>query len=65
MSAANCTKGKRVHDWVERSHPQSLACRGVAKCRMRFVVFGAGAIGGVVGARLFQHGADVTLIARG
>ncbi len=32
---------------------------------MRFVVFGAGAIGGLVGARLFQHGSDVTLIARG
>jgi 2-dehydropantoate 2-reductase len=32
---------------------------------MRFVVFGAGAIGGLVGARLFQNGADVTLIARG
>ena len=32
---------------------------------MRFVVYGAGAIGGVVGARLFQHGHDVALIARG
>jgi 2-dehydropantoate 2-reductase len=32
---------------------------------MRYVVFGAGAIGGLVGARLFQQGADVTLIARG
>ncbi|MFZ0089045.1 MAG: 2-dehydropantoate 2-reductase [Solirubrobacteraceae bacterium] len=32
---------------------------------MRFVVFGAGAIGGVVGARLHQSGYDVTLIARG
>ena len=32
---------------------------------MRFVVFGAGAIGGVVGARLHQAGFDVTLIARG
>jgi len=32
---------------------------------MRFVVFGAGAIGGAVGARLFQTGNDVTLIARG
>ncbi len=32
---------------------------------MRFVVYGAGAIGGVVGGRLFQHGHDVTLIARG
>jgi 2-dehydropantoate 2-reductase len=32
---------------------------------VRFVVYGAGAIGGVVGGRLFEHGHDVTLIARG
>jgi 2-dehydropantoate 2-reductase len=32
---------------------------------MRFVVYGAGAIGGVVGARLFQQGHEVVLIARG
>lgn len=32
---------------------------------MRFVIFGAGAIGGVVGARLHQSGHPVTLIARG
>ena len=32
---------------------------------MRYVVLGAGAIGGVVGGRLFQAGCDVTLIARG
>jgi 2-dehydropantoate 2-reductase len=32
---------------------------------MRFVVVGAGAIGGSVGARLFQSGYDVTLVARG
>ncbi|HLK44528.1 MAG TPA: 2-dehydropantoate 2-reductase N-terminal domain-containing protein, partial [Acidimicrobiales bacterium] len=32
---------------------------------MRFVIFGAGAIGGVLGGRLHQHGADVVLIARG
>ncbi len=32
---------------------------------MRFVVLGAGAIGGAVGARLFQRGFDVTLVARG
>jgi 2-dehydropantoate 2-reductase len=32
---------------------------------MRFVIFGAGAIGGVVGARLSQAGYDVCLIARG
>ena len=32
---------------------------------MRFVVLGAGAVGGVVGGRLFQHGHDVVLVARG
>ena len=32
---------------------------------VRFVVYGAGAIGGVLGARLAQHGHDVVLIARG
>jgi 2-dehydropantoate 2-reductase len=32
---------------------------------VRFVIFGAGAIGGTVGARLYQSGRDVTLIARG
>ena len=32
---------------------------------MRFVLYGAGAVGGVVGARLAQHGHDVALIARG
>jgi len=32
---------------------------------VRFVVMGAGAIGGAVGARLFQEGYDVTLVARG
>src|ERR1019366_3274518 len=32
---------------------------------MRFVIYGAGAIGGVVGARLHQGGFDVALIARG
>jgi 2-dehydropantoate 2-reductase len=31
----------------------------------RFVVYGAGAIGGVIGARLAQSGHDVVLIARG
>ena len=32
---------------------------------MRYIVYGAGAIGGVIGGRLFQHGRDVTFIARG
>ena len=32
---------------------------------MRYIIYGAGAIGGTIGARLFQHGHDVILIARG
>ena len=32
---------------------------------MRLVVFGAGAVGGVVGALLHRSGHDVVLIARG
>ncbi len=32
---------------------------------MRFVVFGAGAVGGVIAGRLFEHGHDVVAIARG
>jgi 2-dehydropantoate 2-reductase len=31
----------------------------------RYVVYGAGGIGGTIGGRLLQHGHDVTLIARG
>ena len=32
---------------------------------MRHIIYGAGAIGGSIGARLHQHGHDVVLIARG
>lgn len=32
---------------------------------MRYVIYGAGAVGGAIGARLFQRGQDVVLIARG
>ncbi len=32
---------------------------------MRIIIYGAGGIGGVIGAQLFQGGHDVTLIARG
>jgi 2-dehydropantoate 2-reductase len=32
---------------------------------MRFVIIGAGAVGGTIGARLFQSGHDVVLVARG
>lgn len=32
---------------------------------MRYIIYGAGAVGGVIGARLHQAGKDVILIARG
>ncbi len=32
---------------------------------MRTVVYGAGAVGGVIGGRLFEHGHEVVMIARG
>ena len=32
---------------------------------MRYVIYGAGAIGGAIGARLFQAGHDVVLVCRG
>lgn len=32
---------------------------------MRFIMLGAGGVGGVIGGRLFQHGYEVVLIARG
>jgi 2-dehydropantoate 2-reductase len=32
---------------------------------MRFLIYGAGAIGGTIGGRLFEAGHDVTLLARG
>src|SRR3954465_10163460 len=32
---------------------------------MRYVVYGAGAVGGVIGARLHRAGLPVTLVARG
>jgi 2-dehydropantoate 2-reductase len=38
---------------------------GTRRDARRFVVYGAGAVGGVVGGRMFQHGHDVVLVARG
>lgn len=32
---------------------------------MRYIIYGAGAVGGVIGARMFQGGNEVILIARG
>ena len=31
----------------------------------RYIIFGAGAVGGLIGAQLHRAGHDVTLIARG
>ncbi|MCZ6620078.1 MAG: hypothetical protein O7E57_18320, partial [Gammaproteobacteria bacterium] len=39
--------------------------RKVGEKHMRFVIYGAGGVGGTIGARLFQQGYDVQLIARG
>jgi len=57
--------GNGVGNRAMSGHRKSLAWRGMAEWVMRFVVFGAGAVGGLVGARLFQQGFDVTLVARG
>lgn len=32
---------------------------------MRYIIYGAGAVGGIIGAGLFEHGHEVVLIARG
>src|SRR3972149_11405646 len=32
---------------------------------VRYVIYGAGAVGGVIGAKLFMRGREVVLIARG
>jgi len=32
---------------------------------MRYVIYGSGGVGGVIGARLMQHGQEVVLVARG
>lgn len=50
------------HDRAGRSEPYGTTLYDAG---MPFVVFGAGAIGAVVGARLHQAGHRVTLVARG
>ena len=48
------------------SRPCRPRCRrSSGGATVRFVVYGAGAIGGVIGGRLAEHGHDVALIARG
>ena len=65
--------GDRPRGAVHDARPPARRGAGGAPARaqtgavvsMRFVIFGAGAIGGVVGARLHQAGHEVALIARG
>ena len=45
--------------------PGGGAHRGAGGLSVRYVVYGAGAIGGVVGARLFRASVPVVLVARG
>jgi 2-dehydropantoate 2-reductase len=40
-------------------------CLARLEAEMRVIIYGAGAVGGVIGGRLAQHGHDVVLIARG
>ena len=48
------------------SAPQSWpSARPAATCRMKVCVYGAGAIGGYLAARLAQAGCDVSVVARG
>ena len=56
---------RRIEAWPRRNLGTGCAAVAWQSAAMRFVVMGAGAIGGLVGARLFQQGEDVTLVARG
>src|SRR5258708_3229824 len=40
---------------------------GLREClgQMRFIVYGAGAVGGVIGGGVAEHGHEVVLVARG
>ena len=58
-------KRKRIETAALASVYSFFVLRSLSSSLMRFVVLGAGAIGGVVGGRLAQHGHDVVLIARG
>ena len=57
---------RRSGGWTRPARHGTRSSARRCSCRhMRFVIFGAGAIGGVVGAWLHQAGHDVALIARG
>jgi 2-dehydropantoate 2-reductase len=53
-------RGVFPNRWRGQDHSASH----VAK-RKRYIVYGAGSVGGVIAARLFEQGADVVIVARG
>jgi 2-dehydropantoate 2-reductase len=63
-TAANATDGRRRPTTADDKKIRWYRAR-VSPTGRRFIVYGAGAIGGTIGGRLFQHGHDVILIARG
>src|SRR5215211_4454308 len=50
---------------MSQPRPRSSMPRGGRGVTMRYIIYGAGAIGGGIGARLFEAGENVLLICRG
>src|SRR5262249_46170886 len=48
-----------------RTAERALAGSGARMGQMRYIIIGAGAVGGTIGGSLFQGGHDVVLMARG
>lgn len=46
-------------------HPESRRLDWSREVQMRYIIYGAGGVGGVIGAKLFLAGIEVVLIARG
>ena len=53
-------QGTFLDRWREPDHSASHGAQP-----MRYIVYGAGSIGGVIAARLFEQGSDMVVIARG
>ena len=64
-NAPYTTPVRRLDEAGAARHPVVRQAMQVGRRLVRFVVLGAGAIGGAVGAGLHQAGHDVALIARG
>jgi len=57
---ADVDGGWRATAWPTSCRPARPGWAG-----MRYVIIGAGAVGGTIGARLFENGHDVVLVAGG